>query len=297
MNKKHEAISADPKDEAPKSLATTTGGTLVAAPSYLSEEDFGGGGFEGAGTEAYALPFLQILQKMSPLVDEDSPKHVEGAKAGMFYNTVTGELFDGKEGLTIIPCAYKRSFIEWGGREGDAGYKGAFTPEQFDALIQANEVSVLEGRAYRPDSNGHVNIKKSNYLADTREHYALVQHPKTGTFFAAVIPLASTQTKASRMLMTMLNTYRVDTPNGKRQPPTFAHLVKLTTVPQSNDKGSWSGAKFELTGLIQDAAIFKDAKDFHQSVTGGEVKADHSKADNSHQETGVSDNATEAENF
>lgn len=296
-SKDHPAEDKKPEAES-TSLVAAGGSGLAVAPSYLAAEEFeGGGGFEGAGTESYAIPFIQVLQKMSPLVDADSPKYVEGAKAGMFYNTVTSELFDGKEGLIIVPCAFKRVFNEWGGREGDGGFKGSFTPEQFDAMLQNKEVSVLEGKAYRPDKDGHINVKKSNYLADTREHYSLIQHPKTGVYFIGVIALASTLTKASRTLMTMLNTFRVDTPQGKRMPPTYAHRVKMITIPQTNDKGAWSGVKFELAGLIQDPATFKEAKEFYLAVNGGAIKADHSKTDGANQETGVADSATEAENF
>jgi hypothetical protein len=269
---------------------------LVAAPAFMDASDFGGG-FEGADKDSYAIPFIQILQKMSPMVDEDDPKHVEGAKAGMLYNTVTQRLYDGKIGLTIIPCAYKRSFVQWGGREGDGGFKGEFTPEQIEDKIAKNEIAIVEGRFFVPNEDGSVHEKKNDYFADTRSHFVLIVDEETGEMGQAILALSSTQMKASKMLMTSLQQKKVDTPSGKRTPPTFANKVKLTTVGMSNDKGSWSGVKFELDGLVTDADVYAEAKAFHAAIASGAVKADFAKAPTDTAAGGVSDAPATAEGF
>ena len=38
---------------------------------------------------------------------------MEGAEAGMIYNSVTGELYNGVEGINVIPCFYKLEYLEW----------------------------------------------------------------------------------------------------------------------------------------------------------------------------------------
>ena len=291
--------AAEEEQTGTTALATTNGGALVEAPSYLAAEDFAmAAGFEGADTDSYAIPFLQVLQKMSPLVDEDSPKYIEGAKAGMIYNTVTGRLYDGKSGLLVIPCSYKRTYIQWGARDGDGGFKGEFTPDQYAAMVENKEVSVIDGKAYLPMENGKVDVKKSDYIADTRVHYVLAIDPETGDASMAVISLAGTQTKASRTLMTLLQQKRVNTVHGKRMPPTFANLVRFTTMPMSNDKGNWSSAKFELEGMVGDKQTFEDAKGFYNAISGGTIKADHAKSGSDVAgDTGVSEGSAEAENF
>ena len=62
------------------------------------EED--ASGFEDMGQDDLALPFLRILTNMSPEIGA-----VDGANPGMIYNSVTGELHDGKAGVQVIPCA------------------------------------------------------------------------------------------------------------------------------------------------------------------------------------------------
>ncbi len=276
-------------------LVEVKGGALAMAADFMDMNDFDSG-FEGAGKDAYAIPFLQVLQKMSPKVDEDSPEYIQGAKAGMIYNSVTGKLYDGKEGFDIIPCAFKHSFTLWGGNRG--GFKGEFTPEEIDAKIEANEVIAADGRLYVPDEKGAYDKDKSDYYADTRSHFVIAFDPETGSFGQAIVSCASTQIKASRNFMTSLSQRKVNTPAGLRTPPTFLNIVRMTTVGQSNDKGSWSGLKFDITGMVEDRNMYEIAKQFHELVKSGEAKADFSKADqNAASGEATSNSPSEAESF
>lgn len=252
--------------------------TALAAPVFMDDSDLGAG-FEGADQDSFAIPFLQILQKMSPIVDEDNPKHIKGAKAGMVYNTVTQELYDVRETpLELIQSAYKRTFIRWGSRDGDqGGFKGEISPEEMDAIIAREEVVNQDGKLFVKDANGNFDVKKSDYYADTRSHFVIVTSPTTGESMPAILALASSQIKSSKMLMTSLQNKKV-TINGRTgTPATYANSVKMTTAVQQNDKGTWSTAKFELNGLVGDAVLFGQAKEFHKAVASGAANADYSK--------------------
>ncbi|WEU67207.1 putative holin [Pseudomonas phage phiLCL12] len=287
--------------EETKAVAVATGGGAIATtevPDFMDLGSYDGAGFEGADAESYAIPFIQVLQKMSPQVDEDDPKYIEGAKAGMFLNTVTGKIYDGKTGLQIIPAAYRREFIRWAGREAEGGFKGAISVEDFKEMMKdPTKVKEVEGRLYAPNEDGSVSDKKSDYFADTRGHYVIVIDPDTGDFGQALISLSSSQIKASKKLMTALSQKKVQTPQGLRTPPTFANLVRMTTVGMSNDKGSWSGVQFELEGLVKNPDHFKAAADLYKSFVGGEVKVDYSKQEQPRSDAGGVGDATEAEEF
>jgi hypothetical protein len=271
--------------------------SAIAAPAFMDSSDFGAG-FEGADKDSFAIPFLQILQKMSPICDEDSPKYVDGMKAGMIYNTVTQKAYDVRATpLEIIPCSYKRSFILWGSRDGgEGGFKGEVTPEEMEKIIASGKVENVDGKLLVKDDKGEVNPKKSDYYADTRSHFVIAIDPETGVAAPAILSLASSQIKASKMLLTSLQQIKVDTPNGKRTPPTFANKVKLTTSAQSNDKGNWAGVKFELDGLVSDPSLYAEAKAFYASIVSGAVKADYSKAADAG-DSAVSGAPTEADKF
>ena len=60
-------------------------------------------GLENIQQDDLATPRLKILMQLSPELEE-----LENAKAGMIYNTVTNELYDGSKGIRVLPCAYQR---------------------------------------------------------------------------------------------------------------------------------------------------------------------------------------------
>ena len=62
-------------------------------------EDLAGEGFSEVTTSDLAIPFLRILANVSPQVNKREGAYVEGAEAGMIYNTVQNEVYDGVEGV------------------------------------------------------------------------------------------------------------------------------------------------------------------------------------------------------
>ena len=65
-----------------------------------------GKGLGNLNQEDLALPFLKILGQLSPEVNKRDGKYVKGAEPGMIFNSVTGELFDGAKGISVVPCHY-----------------------------------------------------------------------------------------------------------------------------------------------------------------------------------------------
>ncbi len=65
----------------------------------MFEQDAGAGN-QNVGSEDLALPFLKLLSGLDSLLDTH-----ETARKGDIYNTVTGAVISGKEGLSVIPCA------------------------------------------------------------------------------------------------------------------------------------------------------------------------------------------------
>ena len=232
-----------------------------------------GAGMEGAGQESFAIPFLSVLQKGSPQVDEASGAAIEGAKAGMLFENVTGRMFSGKDGVVIVPCSYKREFLRWGARDNGGGFKGAYTPEDIADMRAKGQIVELEGRLYAPEADGSVSDKKSDRFNDTRNHYVLIMDEATGAWTEALLSLTSTQIKKSKMLMSALASVKLK--NGAGQlytPPTFANLVRVTSVGESNDKGTWFGVKFELAGQVDRAEVYAAAKAFHANIAKGGVQ-------------------------
>ncbi len=72
-------------------------------PAELNFVQDAGAGLENIDKDDLALPFLKLLQSGSDETKKKHANYVEGAEAGMFYNTVTKRLYDGEKGIEIIP--------------------------------------------------------------------------------------------------------------------------------------------------------------------------------------------------
>ena len=96
---------------ADKKVAEATASDLIPFDDDLLSE---GTGLEEASAGDYAIPFLRVLQSMSPQLKKSDGKYIQGAEEGNLFNTVSEAVYDGTEGVTIIPCAYKKKFIELG---------------------------------------------------------------------------------------------------------------------------------------------------------------------------------------
>lgn len=235
-----------------------------------------GGGMEGADKDSFAIPFLRVLQKISPQCDEADAAFIEGAKGGMLLNSVTNRLYDGKEGVTFLPCAFQRRFLQWAPRGTEGGFRGELLPEQVARMREEGLIVELDGRLYIPDEKGEVSEKKSDRIVDTRSHFGLVVDEDSIT--QVLLTLSSTQIKKSKQLMSILSAAKVRTAQGLVTPPTWMNQVRITTVLESNDQGSWYGVKFEPAGFVESKDLYDAGKAFHEAISAGEAKANFAEA-------------------
>jgi hypothetical protein len=263
------------KDVAGKPVEEEVKTTALVETAGVDWQSDAGKGMEGADSETFAIPFIRILQKGSPQCDEDDGAYIEGAKPGMFLDTVSGRLYDGKEkGIDLVPCSFERRILRWGPRGGEGGgLKGIYLPEQVDRMQADGLVKELDGRLYVVANKDEVpDPKRSDRLNDTRSHYCLLM--VDGTVSEVLIALASTQIKKSRQLMSMLRQVVVNGLN----PPTFANVVHATTVPESNDQGSWHGIRFAQNGFVTDKQVYERAKAFNAALAAGTVRANYEQS-------------------
>ncbi|MBC8183262.1 hypothetical protein H8E88_19325 [candidate division KSB1 bacterium] len=238
-------------------------------PVAFDMEQDAEGGHEGADSDSYAIPFLSILQKGSPQVDEDKGEFIPEAKAGMFFNTVTQQLYNGETGVVIIPCAFSRVFIEWGIDQG--GFKGIYSPS--DPIINT---------AVRDETGKFMLPGNQSFLADTRQHFVLIFHEQR--FDQIVISLSSTQLKKSRNWMSQMRSMKIPGKSGPYTPPTFSHMYLATTIPEANEKGSWRGWKIALDRVLDpsiqlDVILYQAAKKFRQLIVEGKAQVSPPVAD------------------
>ncbi|XDZ65493.1 hypothetical protein AB8880_11305 [Alphaproteobacteria bacterium LSUCC0684] len=57
------------------------------------------------------IPFLRIIKPLSLEINKTDPEFIKGASAGDLFNTVTGQTWDGEEGVTVIWISWPENFI------------------------------------------------------------------------------------------------------------------------------------------------------------------------------------------
>ena len=89
----------------------------AGAVATINLEQFADEGFDNVDSNSLALPFLKVLGQLSPQVTQGDSQFNADARPGMIYNTVTNELYNGADGMDVIPCFYKLEYIEWKDRD------------------------------------------------------------------------------------------------------------------------------------------------------------------------------------
>ena len=226
----------------------------VALTSMFEQDQ--AGGMDQMGQGDFAMPFLRVLGQLSPEVNERDAKYVSGAKAGMIFNTVTKQAYDGVEGVNVIPCGYKREYVEW----SDRG-EGTSAPVAIHSVASGIINDATRGADYKD------RLPNGNYLENTASYFVMLPDMQQ-----ALITMKSTQLKVSRSWNSMMNSIKLQGKNGLFTPAAYSHVYKLSTVQQSNDKGTWFGWNIEKVGPVQDKNLYEAAKQFVSSVTTVEVK-------------------------
>ena len=85
-------------------MATEVAKKESSAVAVAQFEDIGGLGFEETTSQDMAVPFLRILAQLSPQVNKRDGAYVEGAEAGMMFNTVSNKVYDCE--ITYIGLPY-----------------------------------------------------------------------------------------------------------------------------------------------------------------------------------------------
>lgn len=250
-------------------LQTTT--TALAIPSAESLPSAIGDDLDqyaGAGTgsrlDEQMVPFLYLLQKGSPQVNDRDPAYIQGARAGMILHSVTNRLWDAeKEGQGPLCVQFHSEMceIEWIPRSQGGGFV-ARHPGDTPLLKEVKEITDGEGKRLRVLPNGH-------QLATTAEHYLLL----VDTLEPVIVGLTSTGLTAHRRWNQMLLNKRVRTAGGLRVLPSFATTIRLRTFWQKNDQGDWFSYIAEDVGMVSDVLLYEEAKKLHNVAREGGLRA------------------------
>ena len=218
---------------------------------------------EGAAYDSseMQIPFVRILQAMSPQLKKREAEYIEGSEQGDMFNTVTKQHWTGDDGITVIPCYQTTKYLEFTPRDQGGGFRGEIAAT--DPVLQRTERQGAKEM-----------LPNGNELVKSDQHYCLVVEAD-GTYQPVVIDMKSSQLKVSRRWKTQIAMQKIKHPKTGAMitPPLFATQWKFTTIEESNDQGSWFNYQIEKIGLLESRDLMLEAKSFRDSVAAGEVKA------------------------
>ena len=232
-------------------------------PANMFEED-AGKGLGNIGQQDLALPFLKILGQLSPEVSKRDGKYVEGAEPGMIFNSVSGDLYDGVDGIDVIPCFYRLEYIEWRDRGEGLGAPINIYPSSSDIISKTT-----------PDANYKDRLPNGNYVEKTASHFVIILDDVLSS--TALISMKSTQLKISRKWNSMMSGMKMKGKNGLFTPASFSHIYKLKTTQLTNDKGTGFGWEVSKSGQVTDNTLYNQARSFSENIAKGSVRVKHSE--------------------
>jgi len=233
-----------------------------------------GAGSEQVTADDLAIPFLRVLQKMSPQLSKREAEFIEGATDGDIINTVTGQLWEcskdvDADAVTLIPVDFKFKTMEWWPRNSKqgSGLVGSYS---------RGEELPLHERKENAEGKMKTMTEKGTELIDTAEHYVLIVHPD-GMMEQALIAMSSTQLGSSRKWNSLIKQKMLSTANGPVAAPSFSHMYTLGTAYKSNDDGEWAVFTIADAGRVENIDVYRAAKAFNASISSGTVVVKHTQ--------------------
>lgn len=237
-------------------------------------------GFEDMDSSHFVIPYLGILQPLSPQVLEAKEQYIQGARPGMLYNSVTNAIYDGKKGLRFIPVHVQHQQVEWVPRD------------QGGALIarhECDEPAVLDIRKKYPI--GKAPFGDGNELIETFYVYGLVVF-EDGRFERVALSFKSTDINEYKKWMTKARSVQKVVNERIVTPPLYSHFFRLRSVAKNKNNFDWYGWAVLFEGNSADVAeiadsnqLYTEAKTFRALAKANRIRTADSTVSNEAEES------------
>ena len=226
-----------------KEVAKKTEQFLQDRPEWMGDESKGN---EDVKSDDLAIPRLSIAQDLSPHIKPSKPEYIEGCKAGMCFNSATGQLYG--QSTMVVPVLFRKEHIIWRDRKKGGGFEGSY-----HTIREANHaLSQLE--------NPH-----DCAIVDTAVHFCLLVGAD-GSTEQVVMSMSKSQMKPSRAWNT-----KIVSIGGNR----WSKVYTVSVVGDSNKNGDeYYNWRIDPIGYVSQA-LNKAASSFYDSLKDGEVKVNY----------------------
>ncbi len=244
---------------------------VVSELDKMLEAD-SGAGLENITTEDMQIPFIRIIQALSPQLQKDDPLYIKGAEQGDIFNTVSQEIYKQDEGVVVVPAFFEKKFLEFQLRSSGGGFVRELAADDKDITMTSRENTIEL-------------LPNGNELVRTHQHLVIAQSAD-GTIAPSVLDMKKTQLKVSRRWNTLKNSARL--PSGALM-PIYGTAWRVTTVLEANDQGKWFNYKLDRINDVtpEIEKMMLEARNMYQGVSKGEVKMAAAPADDMAKEEDV----------
>lgn len=217
-------------------------------PDYLKNQGGVGRGNEDVSSDDMSIPRLEIIQDLSPQHKKSKEEYIEGAEAGMCFNTATNELYPAQ--VTLVPVFFRKEFVVWKHRKAGGGFGGAFE----SAAEAARQIASL------PDGGQTVEGGDPLYEAvETHQQFCLLIG-EDGTMEEIVLSMGKSKRSVSKKWNTTIRSM-----GGDR----FSRAYRAEVVPAQNANGDdYYNWKINPLGFVSEK-IYRAAEQMYESVSAG----------------------------
>lgn len=200
-------------------------------------------GSENVSQQDIMLPRLDIIQDLSPQHKENKPEYIPGAKVGMLFNTLTGDLYE--DGANVVPVYYDKQFLVWKLQSKGGGLKGVFSKdEQAEATALAEELG------------------EEHECVETPTQICILLDEDGMPITEISVPMAKSKMKINRQWNSLIRM------NGGDR---FSRIYRLTSVPDQNQEGQeYLNYKVTNAGWPGEEA-YEVAEKLYDAIVGGDI--------------------------
>lgn len=221
-----------------------------------------GRGFENVdSTRDLKMPFLSIVQGLSPEKDKNDPKYIEGAEEGDVFNSVSRELYKlsgpNPKPLVVIPCGFVRVWNVWRLRTLGGGFVKSYSDEK--------KLPATHKGSGKLESKDLLDGDETRHLEETANHSVLVLH-ENGSVTPAIMSMKGVQLSPSRDWLSMCDARRMCGPDGKSfRPPSYANRCNVLTASKKFSEGTCKIWIVNIAGEVNDEQ-FVEASNFNKAT-------------------------------
>jgi len=185
-------------------------------PDFLNEQ--AGKGYDNVTSEDYQIPFLKILQTLSSCCDEEDETYIEGAKPGLFMNSLNSRIYG--DSINIIPFYFDKTWLEWKPNRG--GLVGQHKPKSI-------KIDTTDFSNWTTES-GNVITEHHNFYC------VLPDYPEDGVL---ILSLSSSGIKHAKFWQSMISNVKLNIKGELKQAPFYSSIWNISISKVKGDKGTY----------------------------------------------------------